>query len=40
MRALIFNLDGTLIDTVYAHVFAVVSARFAAAPPRSHTPRA
>jgi HAD superfamily hydrolase (TIGR01549 family) len=22
MRALIFNLDGTLIDTVYAHVFA------------------
>ena len=22
MRALIFDLDGTLIDTVYAHVFA------------------
>jgi beta-phosphoglucomutase-like phosphatase (HAD superfamily) len=22
MRALIFDLDGTLVDTVYAHVFA------------------
>jgi beta-phosphoglucomutase-like phosphatase (HAD superfamily) len=22
MRAMIFDLDGTLIDTVYAHVFA------------------
>jgi beta-phosphoglucomutase-like phosphatase (HAD superfamily) len=22
MRALIFDLDGTLVDTVYAHIFA------------------
>src|SRR5712691_8010713 len=26
MRALIFDLDGTLVDTVYAHVFAWQSA--------------
>jgi len=25
MRALIFDLDGTLVDTVYAHVFACSS---------------
>src|SRR5258708_34153649 len=33
MRALIFDLDGTLVDTVYAHVFAWQQALAAAGMP-------
>jgi len=40
MRALIFDLDGTIVDTVYAHVLAWQLARRAMQAGSRTTPRA